>query len=367
MIRGYLDLFYGWTRQKIFAIPGRIMALVFVVLLFSAPLLTSEPYLLRIITMATIFSIFAISWDLLSGITGQLSLGHGFFFGVSAYAAALLNIHTGWPPWLTIPAGGIVAVLFGLLIAAPSFRLRGLYLGLVTLAAPVIMSGLVHVFEFTGGEMGIYGVSRISTSDFLTYYVVLITFIVSAFIMYKFADTKSKVLRTGIIFKAIREDEIAARISGILTARYKLLAFVLSSFFAGIAGAVYVHYIRLAGPSMFELFFSFQVILWCMFGSRGTIYGAVVGAFILYPVTEILALYEWTEQLRYLIFACILIAALLFMPQGISIWILDKIEVTCPRCRIVNFFSRSGCRACGASLNSWSKGSRETIKGGSSK
>lgn len=223
-MRGYIYLIYGWMRQEIFAIPGRIIALIFFILLFAAPLFIHDPYFLRIICMAAIFSIFAMSWDVLSGATGQLSLGHGLFFGVSGYTAALLNLHLGWPPWFTIPSGAIVAVIFGLLIGIPALRLRGMYLGLVTLVVPIILLGLVHMFAFTGGEMGLSGVSRIARSNITTYYILAIVFLVSGYIMYKFTDTKSKIVRTGIILNAIREDEIAARSSGIYTTRYKLLA-----------------------------------------------------------------------------------------------------------------------------------------------
>lgn len=347
----YIQLGYGWLRQEIFAQPGRIIATIFFVLLLSAPLLTQDKQYLTIITMATIFAIFAMSWDLISGVTGQLSLGHGLFFGVAAYAAALLNLHLGWQPWLTIPIGAVISAIFGVVVAIPALRLRGIYLGLVTLTFPLIMSGIILVFpDFTGGELGLYGIQQLSQSQNISYYIVVLVFCVSAFVMYKLSDTESKFIRTGIVLNAIREDEIAARTSGINTVRYKIMAFVVSGFFAGIAGGLYCHYIRLAGPSNLDLFFSFQVILWSIFGSVATIYGAVVGVFILYPLTEVLSLFEYGEKIRFLVFDVILIITLLFMPEGISIWVLDKIEEKCPRCKIVNAFFRKKCRACRAIL-----------------
>jgi branched-chain amino acid transport system permease protein len=348
----YFHLFWGWIRQELFAIPGRVIAFVFFILLFAAPLITQEPYYLRIIAMAAIFSIFAISWDVLSGVAGQLSLGHSLFFGVAAYAAAILNLNLQWPAWITIPAGAVIAVATGLLVGIPALRLRGMYLGLVTLTFPIILTGFLFVFsDYTGGEMGLSGIARLSKSPYLTYYIVMIIFLLSAFIMYKFVDAKSKFIRTGIVLHALREDEIAARGSGMNTTRYKLLAFAVSGFFAGIAGGLYAHYIKLAGPSTLELFFSFQVILWTIFGGITTIYGAVVGVFILYPLMEVLSLFPWGEQTRFIIFSVILILTLLFMPEGISVWILDKLEVKCPRCKLVNAFTRQKCRACRAVLN----------------
>jgi len=130
-----------------------------------------------------------------------------------------------------------------------------------------------------------------------------------------------------------------------------LLAFGVSGFFAGIAGGLYVHFVMLAEPSTLSLFFSIQAILWAVFGSAGTIYGAVVGVFLLYPMTEVLSMFTWGEQLRFIVFAGILVFTLLFMPEGISTWILDKIEIKCPRCKLINFSTRVKCRACRAVLH----------------
>ena len=184
----------------------------------------------------------------------------------------------------------------------------------------------------------------------LSYYIVVVVFTLSVFIMWKFTDAGSKIFRVGLVLHAIREDEIAARASGINTTGYKFLAFAVSGFFAGIAGGLYVHYMRIAAPSMLELTFSFQAILWTIFGGAATIYGAVAGVFILFPLLELLALTQWGEQSRFIIFTVILILTLLFMPEGLTVWVLDKLEVKCPRCKLVNIFTRSTCRACRAPL-----------------
>ena len=347
----YMRLWYGWFKGEILAIPGRVIALVFFLALFAAPLVMQDPYYLRIITLATIFALFAASWDVLSGFTGQINLGHALFFGVSGYMAALLNTHFNLPPWVTIPTGAVTGVAVGLIAGMPALRLRGLYLGLVTLTFPLILLGIFYTFpEFTGGELGISGVERLSFSRNVCYYVVVIVFTISAFIMWKFTDAGSKVFRVGLILHAIREDEIAARASGISTTTYKFLAFAVSGFFAGIAGGMYVHYMRIAAPSMLDMVFSFQAILWTIFGGVATIYGAVAGVFILFPLLELLSLTAWGEEMRFVIFTVILILTLLFMPEGITVWVLDKLEVKCPRCKLVNAFTRSTCRACRAPL-----------------
>jgi len=347
----YIHRLHGWVRGEIFAIPGRVIAVVFFVGLICFPLFTQDPYYLRIVTLSAIFAIFAASWDVLSGFTGQLNLGHALFFGVAAYTAGLLNIHLDLSPWLTIPCGALTAVLVGLIVGIPALRLRGFYLGLVTLSFPLILTGLLFAFpEFTGGELGVSGVSRMARSRVLIYYIVVAVFAVSALIMWKFTDARSKIIRTGLVLHAIREDEITARASGISTTGYKLLSFAVSGFFAGVAGGMYVHFIRIAGPQTLDLFFSFQAILWTIFGGITTIYGAVTGVFILFPLLEILSFHPVFEELRFIVFSVLLIFTLLFMPEGITVWILDRIEVKCPRCKVTNVFTRHTCRACRANL-----------------
>jgi len=335
-------------QGDVLAIPGRLIALIFFLLLFLLPLITQEPYTLRILIFSNIFVIFAVSWDFISGYTGQVNFGHALFFGVAAYSAALLNKYLGLQPWATIPIGAIVAVGAGVLMCLPALRLRGPYLSLVTLAFPLILLSVIKAFpDVTGGEHGITGLTRLSDSRITDYYISAVVMIISVFIMWKLTDAKSALVRTGIILHAIREDEIAARASGINTIRYKMLAFAIGGFFAGIAGGLFAHFMRIAGPSTLDLMLSFQAIIWTVFGGIVSIYGAVVGVYFLYPLMEFLRV---IPELRVLIFAAIVIVILLFMPEGIAVWIRDKIERECPRCKLTNVAWRRTCRACGASL-----------------
>jgi len=336
-------------QGDVLAMPGRLIALIFLVLLFLIPLFTQQPYILRTLIYANMFVIFAVSWDFISGYTGQINFGHALFFGVAAYTTALLNTHLGWQPWATIPIGALAAVISGVLMCLPALRLRGPYLSLVTLAFPLILLGIIFSFtDFTGGELGISGLDRISESKTVDFYVSALVMIVSVFIMWKLTDARSSLVRTGLIFHAIREDEIAARASGINTIRYKLLAFAVGAFFAGIAGGFYAHFMRIAGPSTLELALSFQAIIWTVFGGIVSIYGPFVGVYLLYPLMEFLRV---VPEVRYIIFAGIVILILLFMPEGIAVWIRDKIERQCPRCKLSNVAWRRTCRACSASLH----------------
>ena len=331
------------------AVPGRLIALVFLVLLFFIPLITQQPYTLRILILSNIFVIFAVSWDFISGYTGQINFGHAMFFGVAAYTAALLNKHLGLEPWATIPIGALAAVLAGVVMCLPALRLRGPYLSLVTLALPLILLGVIKAFpEVTGGEHGISGIAALSGSRTLDYYISVLVMIPSVMIMWKLTDAKSALVRTGIILHAIREDEIATRASGINTIRYKLFAFIVGGFFAGIAGGLYVHFLKVAGPSTLNLMLSFQAIIWTVFGGIVSIYGAVVGVYVLFPLMEFLRV---IPELRVILFTIVVILILLFMPEGIAVWIRDKLEEECPRCKLSNASWRRTCRACGASLH----------------
>jgi len=336
-------------QGDVLAVPGRLIALVFLVLLFFIPLITQQPYTLRILILSNIFVIFAVSWDFISGYTGQINFGHAMFFGVAAYTAALLNKHLGLEPWATIPIGALAAVLAGVVMCLPALRLRGPYLSLVTLALPLILLGVIKAFpEVTGGEHGISGIAALSDSRLLDYYISVLVMIPSVMIMWKLTDAKSALVRTGIILHAIREDEIATRASGINTIRYKLFAFIVGGFFAGIAGGLYVHFLKVAGPSTLNLMLSFQAIIWTVFGGIVSIYGAVVGVYVLFPLLEFLRV---IPELRTIIFAIVVILILLFMPEGIAVWIRDKLEEECPRCKLSNASWRRTCRACGASLH----------------
>ena len=344
MLRRLLKDFQG----DILAVPGRLLALVFFILLVLVPVVTSDSYILRTLIFANIFAIFAVSWDLLSGYTGQVNFGHALFFGVAAYTSALLNLKLGLQPWATIPIGALAAVVAGVIVCLPALRLRGPYLSLVTLAFPLILLGIIFAFTgFTGGELGVSGLSRISNSRVTDFYISFGVMLISVMIMWKLTDAKSAVVRTGIIFHAIREDEIAARASGINTIRYKMLAFAVGGFFAGIAGAFHAHFMRIAGPSNLDLFLSFQAIIWTVFGGITSIYGPVVGVFIMYPVMEFLRV---VPEIRMLIFAAIVVVILLFMPEGVAVFVRDKMERECPRCKLANVAWRKTCRACGANL-----------------
>jgi branched-chain amino acid transport system permease protein len=340
----YLKRFFAVVRGEVLVLPSRIIVALFFLVLLGMPLISQNPYLIRVIVLTSIFAILAASWDLLSGFTGQMNFGHALFFGVGAYASAMLNVHLQIPPWVSVPLGAAAAVLTGLLVGIPCLRLKHTYLALTTMAFPIILMGIVFALpDFTGGELGISGLQRISNSLIGNYYIYVGIMLVLCTIMWKITDS-----HTGIIFHAIREDELAVKASGINTTRYKLMAFCLSGFFAGIAGGLYAHYMRIAGPSTLEVSMSFTVVIWAVFGGIATIYGPIAAVFILFPLLEFVRF--WPEY-RMLIFAVVVLLILLYMPEGLIPWVRDKIEKECPRCKIRNVATRKTCRICTADLD----------------
>ena len=362
-------------RWGVLPIPGRSLAIIFFIFLFIFPLIFRGNYPLLILTLATIYTIFAVSWDLVSGYTGQVSFGHALFFGLGAYGSALLYKYAGLPPAATIPIGAIGAAVIGVALCLPALRLRGPYLSLFTMALPLLLTEVVRAFpEVTGGYVGIRDLPRLVDSRMGEYYVCLIVMTVSVLIMWKLSDAGSKYVRTGLIFHAIREDEIAARASGINTMRYKILAFAVGGLFAGIAGALYPHIRGTIGPTTLSLTTSFLAVIWTIFGGIVSIYGPVVGVYILYPLVYLsldirhffaraaagarsaplasfFKVMETLAERPYLVLGVIVILVLLFMPEGLAVRIRDKIERRCPRCKLINAAWRRECRACSASLH----------------
>jgi branched-chain amino acid transport system permease protein len=345
-------------KFDVLPVPGRVIAIVFFVVLFIFPLIIplftgKVSYYLYILTISNLLVIFAVSWDLLSGYSGQVNFGHALFFGVSAYTVALLHKYLGWQPWATIPLGALIATGVGVVTCIPALRLRGPYLSLLTMAFPLMLLGLVMAFkDVTGGEFGISGLPELAGTAVGEYYICLIVMTVSVLIMWKLTDAGSKYVRTGLIFHAIREEEIAARASGINTIRYKILAFVIGGFFCGLAGAIYAHILGTVGTSYLSMVMSFRAIIYVVFGGIVSIFGPVVGVYTLHTLLQFLGVGGTTfiGRNHVLIMAIIVILILLFMPEGVAVWIRDKIERECPRCKLTNAAWRKECRACGAPL-----------------
>jgi branched-chain amino acid transport system permease protein len=265
--------------------PRQVLGLFGLVGIAALPLGVREITVLKL-TGALYFAVFAMTWDAVSGYTGQISFGHALFFGIGGYTSGMLNIHLGVDPLLAIPAGVVAATVAGLVIGVPALRVQGPYLSLITLVAPIILLRVfVYFSEWTGGEIGLIGIAALVEGTMANYYVAygLFVFALAVFL----AVTRSD---AGSVFTAIREDEEAVSAAGIDPAKFKTFAFALSAAVGGLAGAMLAHSnVGSVTPSqLLALTVSIEVIIATIFGGMGTIVGAAVGGLLFYMLRDVL-------------------------------------------------------------------------------
>jgi branched-chain amino acid transport system permease protein len=249
----------------------------------------ADAYLLYIANMIGFAIIAAVGLNLLTGFTGQISLGHAAFAGVGGYTAAILITRFGFSFWMALPFAGLTAALAGLIIGIPSLRVKGLYLCIATLAAQFILE---YVFiHWEGLTQGIRGINvpppalggMVLNTEKRFYFLTLVMVVLA--VIYARNLVRSRV---GRAFVAIRDRDLAAEIIGINLFRYKLTAFAISSFYAGIAGALWVSFIRIVTPEHFPFHLSIQYLAMVIVGGLGSVLGSIFGAIFMTLVPEIL-------------------------------------------------------------------------------
>ncbi|MBN1381130.1 MAG: branched-chain amino acid ABC transporter permease [Deltaproteobacteria bacterium] len=315
---------------------GRVSLIVGLMALFAIVPLVLSPYMLYIVNMIGIASIAAIGLNILIGYTGQISLGHGAFFGVGAYAAAILATSLGMPFIVAVPAAGVITALVGMIFGIPSGRLKGLYLTIATLAGQFIIEYvLVHWESLTKGTMGInlpaatlFGLELFSDRSF--FFVIFISLVIMVLMAVNLMRTKY-----GRAFIAIRDNDRAAEGMGIPIFRYKLLAFAISSFYAGCAGGLWAFYMRSITTEPFNLNLSIEYIAMVIIGGMGNIAGSIFGAVFITFLNEGL---RWGTDilinlgtfssaaltmapLREFVFGLAIVLFILFEPRGLAeVW-----------------------------------------------
>lgn len=280
---------------------------------------------LALITLAAhlFFVGFVVSWDLISGYTGKISFGHSAFLGIGGYTTAILNVHTDIGIVVTVLIGTLAACIFGFSVGLMTLRVEGPYFALVTLIIPLVLLELVSAYGgITGGDIGLTGVERLSNDIVINYYIALGVFALIFGIA--FVVVKSN---AGLIFKAIREDEVAVSSVGINPNKFKIFAVSLSASLIGFAGAVYVHtMVGSASPTkLLVLTINIELILAGLLGGMGNILGAVTGAFLFMSVRNWLSDLTFTTPVFgiqlgdfYLeIFYIFIVIFVLLFPNGI--------------------------------------------------
>ncbi len=285
-----------------------VMGILFLLLTVLKQTGILSRYLEGILIMICINIILATSLNITVGCMGQINLGHAGFMSVGAYAAALFTksaLVEGIPGYLiSIIIAGVVAGIIGIIVGIPALRLKGDYLAIITLAFGEIIRVLIEYFNFTGGAQGLVGIPKFSNLS-----LIFSITVISVAMMYSIMTS-----RHGRAVLAIREDEIAAEASGVNTTFYKTFAFALSAIFAGIAGAIYAHYMGVIGASQFDYNYSVSILVMVVLGGMGSFTGAILSAVVLTLLPEALRSFaEW----RMILYSLILIITMLFKPMGL--------------------------------------------------
>ena len=291
-----------------YAVNAGLVVLLYVVMMVLIKVGIINRYYEGIVRLICINIIMAVSLNLVCGFMGQLALGHAGFMSVGAYAAALFTMHCGLPEAVAFPlgllVGGIVAAIVGFLIGIPALRMRGDYLAIITLGFGEIIRVVANALPITGGAKGLSGIPASTNFSWAYWVMILSVFVIFAFI-------KS---RHGRAVISIREDEIAAEASGIRTTYYKMMAFVLAAFFAGIAGGLYAHHVGVLAPTKFDFNYSVEFLVMVVLGGMGSITGSIIAAIVLTILPEALRGFEDYRMLLYLL---VLIVMMLFRPTGL--------------------------------------------------
>jgi len=290
--------------------------LLIVAIFTVVPPFVTNMYYLQVLVFIGIYAILALSLNLLNGYVGLLSIGHAAFYGIGAYASAKLSIEMGLPWVLSLAGAGAIAGIFGYLIAKPTLRLSGIYLTLVTLGFNMILFlVLQNWMSFTNGPLGIMDIpppslfSFVATSRLHYYYLILILVLLTVFSMHRLMGC-----RFGRALTAIRENELAAEATGVNTTRYKIQAFVLSAFYAGIAGSFYAHFVKYISPDSFTINESFILLAMLAFGGQGNLIGPMVGAAALILIPEV---FRPLQEYRMFVYGGVLVVMMLVRRQGL--------------------------------------------------
>lgn len=267
--------------------------------------------------------ILAASLNLINGYTGQFSLGHAGFMAVGAYVGVVLTTNFQMPFPVALLAGGVSAGLLGALIGLPTLRLRGDYLAIATLGLGEIVRIVIINVPYVGGAAGFKGIQHLTNFTWVFFIMLAALFIIKNFVN----------SRHGRACLAIRENEIAAESMGIYTTKYKVLAFTIGAFFAGVAGTLFGHNMYILSPASFTFMQSFNILIMVVMGGLGSMTGSIAGALVVTFLSAALASFP---NARMIIYALALILLMFYRPQGL----FGYVEVT--SMRPLNRFFRKG-------------------------
>jgi len=308
----------------------RIWLIVFLILCGLFPLFASK-YMISVMIEVGIAIIACHGLNMLTGFTGQISLGQAAFMGVGAYTCSILVGKAGVPFVVALPAAGVMAAMVGMVFGIPSLRLRGLYLAMATIAAQFIIEFVIRRWDtLTGGVAGMYvdpgTLGPLQFNNHIELYYLTFILAVAATLV-----TKNIIRsRSGRAFVAIRDRYLAAEVIGVHVFKYRLLSFAVSSFFAGIAGALLAQYLEVITHESFTILQSIDYLAMCIIGGLGHILGAIFGVgfwFILERLLEVITTtlnstfpdhITWFVSIREIVFGLVIVLFLIFEPDGLA-------------------------------------------------
>ena len=281
------------------------------------PRVITDPYLLHVAILGMIFSIVASNWDLTLGYAGVFNFAHIAFFGIGAYTSGILAVRFGISPWIGIIAGAIAATIVAAIVSVPAIRLRGIYVALLTFAfAQLALALIVSQTSFTGGISGLVGVPGLSIGDYqfrehpVAYFYLIGAVLLASTLFLRRVVTSD----FGLSLIALRDFEEYAVSRGVPLARQRFLAFLFSSIFTGVAGALYVHYLLVASPEVFGFSLGTLFLSVILVGGAATIYGPVIAGVVLTYISEMMAP---LGPIRFMVLALLIIVTMWFVPQGV--------------------------------------------------
>ncbi len=304
---------------------NKYFVLLVISLVILLPLFSGK-YVTYVANMAGIAIIVCVGLGIMIGLTGQISIGQAAFLAVGAYSSAILTTKAGFPFLLALPLSGVIAALVGMIIAIPCMRLKHLYLAIATMGfAFIINEILLYWRSLTNGADGIIVPkaaigSLVFDTDFKMYYLIYAVVIIMVYFGYNLIVT-----RTGRAMISLRDSEEAAQSVGINMAKYKVLSFGISAFYAGIAGSLFAHTVMVISPENFTIILSIQYLVMVVVGGMGYIWGWVMGAIFITLLPEIITYFKFIlppaivghQDVQLLVYGIIMVGFMIFEPMGL--------------------------------------------------
>lgn len=305
---------------------GLLAAVGGAVVIAAVPLLIQNNYQIFVITLIGLYTILTVGLSLVMGYAGQVSLGHATFYGVGAYATALLSARAGLPTWAALAFAVLLTGLIGYIVGVPIFRLRGHYLAMATLGLNIIVTlVLKNETEVTGGPSGFTDIPPLAIggltfdTDVKMYYLVWVLAAGALWLSLNIVNS-----RAGRALRAIHASEVAAETLGVDANAHKLKVFALAAAYAGLAGGLYAQAVHFISPSSFDMMFSIELVTMAAVGGLASVWGSVFGAatvvflgqFIRDQLGEMLA--GATGEGEIIIFGLLLVVIMVFLPEGLT-------------------------------------------------